>query len=248
MRSAIGRGSRPRPVRSSAGFADEAHAGAARHPVGSDHVPASCLEAGVSPVALICPRCGAPLPEAVRRGAGSCAYCGAEVMLRGASLALGSRTVACDVEEAERRRRAFHAAVKSASLSGTDPYRVLCEAARAHLGLVGESDTLARVVLALAEDFEAETGASVRSDPQVLSRLADAYLRASGELAHHPRTTLNLPFLAATASGPVHLLREIGVAELVALASREPGAVVAAPKAAPAPPPEPPKKRGWWPF
>jgi hypothetical protein len=175
------------------------------------------------------------------------------VTLRGTGLALGTRTVACDVEEAERRRRAFYAAVKSASLAGTDPYRLLCDASRAHLGRVGESDTLARVVLALAADFEAETGASVRSDPQVLSRLAEAYLRASAELAHHPRTTLNLPFLSATSSGPVHLHREIGVAELVALASREGGAVeVAVPSpVAAAPEPiaaAPPKKKGWWPW
>ncbi len=200
----------------------------------------------MSPVALICPRCGAPLPEAVRRGAGSCAYCGAEVMLRGAGLVLGTRSIARDLEEAERRRQAFYAAVKSASLAGTDPYRLLCDTAREHLDLVGESDTLARVVLALAEDFEAETGASVQRDPQALSRLADAYLKASAALARSPRTEMNLPFLAATERGPVHLLREIGVADLVALASREAPVVEV-----PAPPPvaaPPAKKRGWWPF
>lgn len=202
----------------------------------------------MSHVALICPQCGAPLPEAARHGSAGCEYCGAAVVLRGAGIALSVRGEAAhDPEAAARRRQAFYAAVKSASLAGSDPYRLLCDAAREHLGVVGESDTLARVVLALAADFQRETGAAVMRDPMVLSRLAEAYLKASTELRSLERTTMNLPFLAATSSGPVHLMREVSVVDLVALASREPSLEPSAP-AAKEPAAEPPKKKGWWPF
>lgn len=199
-------------------------------------------------VALICPQCGAPLPEAARHGSAGCEYCGAAVVLRGTGIAISVRGEAAhDPEAAARRRQEFYAAVKAASIAGTDPYHLLCDAARKHLGVVGESDTLARVVIALASDFERETGAAVTRDPMVLSRLSEAYLKASTELRSLERTTMNLPFLAATPQGPVHLMREVSVVDLVALASREP-TVAPAPAAAAAAAPEPPKKKGWWPF
>lgn len=201
-----------------------------------------------SPVALICPQCGAPLPEAARHGSAGCEYCGAAVVLRGAGIQLTMRgETAHDPEAAARRRQEFYAAVKTSTVAGSDPYRLLCDAARKHLGVVGETDTLARVVLALASDFERETGAPVTRDPMVLSRLSEAYLKASTELRSLERTTMNLPFLAATAQGPVHLMREVTVVDLIALASRDPSVAPSAPAAPPAEP-EPPKKKGWWPF
>lgn len=199
-------------------------------------------------VALICPQCGAPLPEAARSGSAGCEYCGATVMLRGAAIELSVRGAAAhDPEAAARRRQDFYAAVKGASVAGSDPYQLLCDAARNHLGVVGETDTLARVVLALAQDFERETGASVMRDPMVLSRLSEAYLKASTELRSLEHTTMNLPFLAVTPQGPVHLMREVRVVDLIALASRDPRAA-STPVAPAASAPEPPKKKGWWPF
>ena len=205
----------------------------------------------MSPVALVCPQCGAPLPEAARHGSAVCSYCGAGVVLRGTGIELSVRGDAVhELDAAAEGRRAFYAAVKSGSIAGGDPYRLLCDAAREHLGVVGESDTLARVVLALAHDFERDTGASVMRDPQALSRLAEAYLRASVELRDVERTEMNLPFFAVTRRGPVHLLREVGVVDLTALACREVSVgpsdpVAAAPTAAA---PTPPNKKGWWPF
>jgi hypothetical protein len=153
-----------------------------------------------------------------------------------------------DFEAAARRRQAFYAAMKAATLAGSDPYRLLCDSAREHLGVVGETDAFARVVLALAHDFQRETGAEVLRDPQVLPRLSEAYLRAVDELRSLDRTELNLPFLAVTPRGPAHLRREVGVADLIALARREPVDLSPPAEPAPAPEPERPKKKGWWPF
>lgn len=190
--------------------------------------------------ALICPQCGAPLPLAAATApAAACEYCGASVRMQAGAATLSMRSTSAPHEEdLGRRRTAFLEALKGVQLKNADVHRVIAEAARAHLGPWGETDAVARVTLGLAAAFERESGVSVRRDPMVLARLAEAYLRASAELRSSDRATLSLPFLAADATGPKHFARTVTVTDLGLLADEDPSAG--------ARPPE--KKKGWWPF
>ena len=57
----------------------------------------------------------------------------------------------------------------------------------------------------LAEEFENNHGIDLREDRQALQRLKDAAEEAKIELSSRKETTINLPFITATDSGPVHL-------------------------------------------
>ncbi|PSP78198.1 molecular chaperone DnaK, partial [Halobacteriales archaeon QS_1_68_20] len=57
----------------------------------------------------------------------------------------------------------------------------------------------------LAEEFENEHGIDLREDRQALQRLKDAAEEAKIELSSRKETEINLPFITATDSGPVHL-------------------------------------------
>ena len=57
----------------------------------------------------------------------------------------------------------------------------------------------------LAEEFENEYGIDLREDRQALQRLKDAAEEAKIELSSRKETEINLPFITATDSGPVHL-------------------------------------------
>ena len=83
-------------------------------------------------------------------------------------------------------------------------------------------------------------------DAVVFSRIAQAYLLELDELRTSESYDMNLPFLTATASGPVHLQRTLTARTLVELAARDPRAAARPPAPSPAAPP--PKKKGWWPF
>lgn len=200
--------------------------------------------------ALVCPLCGAPLPLAVASlPLTACAYCGATLRHEAGGLVGHAGTAEPGSEEAHaERRRAFLAALAPVSLDHTDPYAVLRDAARAHLGSLGETDAVARVTLAIAADFEATSGAAVRRDPKALARIAEAYLLAIEGLRSAQRATINLPFLGTGHGVPVHLVREVTVSELAAFAAREPSPPTPVAPAASAPSPTPPPKRGWWPF
>ncbi|WP_053948215.1 molecular chaperone DnaK [Halolamina sediminis] len=61
----------------------------------------------------------------------------------------------------------------------------------------------------LADEFENEHGIDLREDRQALQRLKDAAEEAKIELSNKKETTVNLPFITATDSGPVHLEQSI---------------------------------------
>ena len=61
----------------------------------------------------------------------------------------------------------------------------------------------------LAEDFENEYGIDLRDDRQALQRLKDAAEEAKKELSSRKETEINLPFITATDSGPVHLEKSL---------------------------------------
>jgi molecular chaperone DnaK len=56
----------------------------------------------------------------------------------------------------------------------------------------------------LADQFEKLEGVDLRKDPQALQRLSEAAERAKIELSSLTETTVSLPFVTATASGPKH--------------------------------------------
>jgi molecular chaperone DnaK len=61
----------------------------------------------------------------------------------------------------------------------------------------------------LADEFENEHGIDLRDDRQALQRLKDAAEEAKIELSNKKETTVNLPFITATDSGPVHLEQSV---------------------------------------
>jgi len=61
----------------------------------------------------------------------------------------------------------------------------------------------------VAEDFSNNHGIDLREDRQALQRLKDAAEEAKIELSSRKETTINLPFVTATDSGPVHLEQKL---------------------------------------
>jgi molecular chaperone DnaK len=71
----------------------------------------------------------------------------------------------------------------------------------------------------LAEEFENDHGFDLREDRQALQRLKDAAEEAKIELSSRKQATINLPFITATDSGPVHLEEELSRAKFESLTS-----------------------------
>jgi len=61
----------------------------------------------------------------------------------------------------------------------------------------------------VAQEFENNHGIDLREDRQALQRLKDAAEEAKIELSSRKETTINLPFVTATDSGPVHLEQKL---------------------------------------
>jgi molecular chaperone DnaK len=70
---------------------------------------------------------------------------------------------------------------------------------------LGGDDFDRRIVDHLADEFKKEAGVDLRQDPQALQRLFEAAEKAKVELSSVTQTTISLPFITATASGPQHL-------------------------------------------
>jgi len=70
---------------------------------------------------------------------------------------------------------------------------------------LGGEDFDQRIVDYLMEEFLRETGLDLRQDNMALQRLKEASERAKHELSSVNQTDVNLPFIAADASGPKHL-------------------------------------------
>lgn len=69
----------------------------------------------------------------------------------------------------------------------------------------------------LANDFEEEHGVDLRDDRQALQRLKDAAEDAKVELSSRKETSINLPFIATTDSGPLTLETKLSRAKFEAL-------------------------------
>ncbi len=76
-------------------------------------------------------------------------------------------------------------------------------------------DDFDRIIIdLLADDFQNEHGMNLRSDSVALQRLKEAAERAKIELSSAMTTDVNLPFIAAGPTGPIHLMREIDRGQL----------------------------------
>lgn len=178
-------------------------------------------------VALVCPLCGAPLPRSSEAATQvTCSYCGATSGLhgveRGRVEGRGHAPISPDL--ALRTVEAFQAARQG----GESPYDALVSAARMRLGPLGETETFARVVLALGVDFDRENGTRVVDDAACMGRLIETYLKAMEALRQAPAFDVNMPFFSANGEGPCHFARRLTVSDITALASRDP--IVPTPK------------------
>ena len=71
---------------------------------------------------------------------------------------------------------------------------------------LGGDDWDERIINWLVEDFKNDHGVDLAEDPMALTRLKEAAEKAKIELSSVQDTEINLPFITATAAGPLHLL------------------------------------------
>ncbi len=71
----------------------------------------------------------------------------------------------------------------------------------------------------IAEEFKKENGVDLRQDSMALQRLKEAAEKAKKELSSVKTTNVNLPFITATQSGPIHLNMDISRAKFEDLIS-----------------------------
>jgi hypothetical protein len=115
---------------------------------------------------------------------------------------------------------AFMEAVNEAVKKGEPPADAIRRAAAAHLGVLGESDAIGRLTLAIARAFDREhPGAGIESDGIALARIAQGYVKALPSMRETGKARMNLPFLGVTSAGPVHFettLTPASIAKLLA--------------------------------
>jgi molecular chaperone DnaK len=79
---------------------------------------------------------------------------------------------------------------------------------------LGGDDFDHAIIVWLADEFKKDNGIDLRSDPMALQRLKEAAEKAKQELSSSPSTEINLPFVTADASGPMHLQMSLSRAKL----------------------------------
>ena len=70
---------------------------------------------------------------------------------------------------------------------------------------LGGDDFDQRIIDWMVKKFQAENGVDLRNDKMVMQRLKEAAEKAKIELSGMTSTNINLPFITATAAGPLHL-------------------------------------------
>ncbi len=85
---------------------------------------------------------------------------------------------------------------------GDGVFEVLATSGDTHLG---GDDWDQRIMDYLVEEFKKDTGIDLRNDPMAMQRIKEAAEKAKKELSGLMQTTINLPYIAADASGPKHL-------------------------------------------
>lgn len=74
---------------------------------------------------------------------------------------------------------------------------------------LGGDDFDNRLIDYIAEEFKKENGVDLKADKMSLQRLKEAAEKAKKELSSTMSTNINLPFITASASGPLHLNMDI---------------------------------------
>lgn len=202
-------------------------------------------------IPLVCPKCGGPLPaSAATAEQTKCAFCSV-VLCRVAhdfEPATGSVPTAPS-DRVRQGRQAFEAAIQKGFQAGDDPRAVLKHALSEHLGLESEAEVVATVAFGLAEQLQRDEGVDLKTDAVAICRLALAYINAADVLRESQQAELNLPFITATSSGPVHYSRSLTIADIRTLASGRPLTQEQPPPATATDSTDPPtKKKWWWPF
>jgi molecular chaperone DnaK len=83
--------------------------------------------------------------------------------------------------------------------------------------MLGGADFDARILQHLIAEFKAQSGIDISGDKLALQRLKEAAEKAKIELSSKTSTDINLPFLTANASGPVHFNTNLSRAKLESL-------------------------------
>ncbi len=163
-------------------------------------------------------------------------------------------------DEIAQRRVALDRVWDEAVAHGKTPVVALRAVVAGHSASLADAlevERAARLAEALLRGFDAVNKTSTLpakgvGEKLVSSRVAEAAVRAVVELRSAQETDINLPFLHATAQGPLHLERRVTRRELELLDVGRPlagpdGASAPAGAAASAGAPTP-SKRWWWPF
>ncbi|WP_353096090.1 molecular chaperone DnaK [Tissierella praeacuta] len=99
---------------------------------------------------------------------------------------------------------------------GDGVFEVLATRGNNHLGGDDFDETLVNYI---AEQFKKENGIDLKQDKMSLQRLKEAAEKAKKELSSTMSTNINLPFITATQSGPLHLNMDITRAKFNELTS-----------------------------
>ena len=84
---------------------------------------------------------------------------------------------------------------------------------------LGGDDFDQRIINWIVEKFKAENGVDLSTDKMVMQRLKEAAEKAKIELSGMTTTNINLPFLTATAAGPLHFDATLSKAEFERITS-----------------------------
>ncbi|MEK7826854.1 MAG: Hsp70 family protein, partial [Thermodesulfobacteriota bacterium] len=93
---------------------------------------------------------------------------------------------------------------------GEGVFEVKATSGNTHLG---GDDWDQRVMDWLIKDFKNDNGVDLDKDPMARQRLKEAAEKAKIELSQVASTEINLPFVTATADGPLHMLRTLSRSE-----------------------------------
>lgn len=99
---------------------------------------------------------------------------------------------------------------------GDGVFEVLATRGNNHLGGDDFDD---RLIDHIAEQFKRENGVDLKADRMALQRLKEAAEKAKKELSTTKSSNINLPFITATSSGPLHLNMDITRAKFDELTS-----------------------------
>ena len=104
--------------------------------------------------------------------------------------------------------------IEIADVDGEMQFEVLSTNGDTFLG--GEDFDMALIEY-LADEFEKDSGMSLKGDPLAMQRLKEAGEKAKIELSSSQQTEVNLPYITADASGPKHLVVKMTRAKLESL-------------------------------